>query len=100
MSSNCFGPACDFLIMKLKFNNKKVSIDMRECLNKAVDDFDDIGLVGLETPAKNNLKVIKLGSPIIDEERRNKFHSIAMLIAHVEQRGRRDLQPICSFLSQ
>ena len=73
---------------------------MRECLNKAVDDFDDAGLAGLATLSKNNLKVIELRSPIIDEERRKKSHSIAMLIAHVEQRGRRDLQLICSFLSQ
>ena len=35
-----------------------------------------------------------------DEERRKKFHNIVMLIVHVAQVGRRDLQLTCSFLSQ
>ena len=51
-SSNFFGPEHDFQGMKLIVNNKKVSIDVRECLNKAFDDFGDIGITGVVTPAK------------------------------------------------
>ena len=40
MSSISYRPEYDFLRMKLKFKNKKVQIDMRIYLKKAVKDFD------------------------------------------------------------
>ena len=50
--------------------------------------------------ARNHLKNINPKSPPADEDRRKKFHSIVMLIIHVSQIGRRDLQPTVSFLYQ
>ena len=55
MSSISYGSEYDFLGMKLKFENKKVQIDMRMYLKKAVDDFDQKNLKLVNTPARKNL---------------------------------------------
>ena len=83
MSSKCFSPERNLPGAQLKFNDKKVNIEMREWLSKAVNDFGEIGLTEVATPAKINLKIIDPRSPMTDEERRKKFHSTAMLIVCV-----------------
>ena len=55
MSSILYGPEYNFLGMKLKFENKKVQIDMRMHLKKVVNDFDQKNLKPVNTPARNNL---------------------------------------------
>ena len=91
MSSISCGPKYNFLGMKLKFEDKKVQIDMRKCLKKAVEDFEQINLKPVNTPVRNNLRKIDDGSPKVNEERRAKFHSIVMLLMCVAIRGRRDI---------
>ena len=100
MSSISHGPEYDFLGIKLKFEDKKVQIDMRTHLKKAVEDFGQTNLKPVNTPARNNLRKIDDESPKVSEERRARFHSIVMLLICVAIRGRRDMQPAISFLSQ
>ena len=81
------GPNHIFLGMKLKFKDKKVSIDTREFLTKAATYFGEKGLYSAVAPLKSDLKTMDLKSPISFEERRKKFYSIEMMIMHVFQRG-------------
>ena len=77
-----------------------MQIDMRTCLKKAAEDFGQINLKPVNTLARNNLRKIDDGSSKVSEQRQAKFHSIVMLLMHVAIRGRRDIQPTISFLSQ
>ena len=86
--------------MKLKFENKKVQIDMRTHLKKAVKDFDQNNLKPVSTLVRNNLRKIGMNSPRVSEEKRAQFHSIVMLLMCVAIRSRKDIQSAISFLSQ
>ena len=99
MSSVSHGPECDFLGMKLKFENKKVQIGMRTRLKKAVDDFDQKNLKPVSTPARNNLQEIDANSPKMNEAKRARFRSTVMLLMHAAIRGRKGTQSAISFLS-
>ena len=91
MSSISHGPEYDFLGMKLKFEDKKVQIDMRTYLKKAAEDFRQINLKPVNTLARNNLRKIDDELPKVNKERRAKFHSIVILLICVTIRGRRDI---------
>ena len=81
----------DFLGMKLEFlRDKRVKVDIKEYLLKAVDEFGE-ELTPVTTPAKNNLINVDPNSPKVEEEKRARFHSIVMLLMYVALRGRRDL---------
>ena len=67
MSSKCVVTKCDFLGMTLKFKEKKVSVDMREFLMKAVTGFGEKVLTSAVTPEKGDLKGTYANSPIADE---------------------------------
>ena len=49
-----------FLEMKLAFNDKKASVDARECLGKLVADFGVEGLEDAPAPTKSNTDAISL----------------------------------------
>jgi len=49
---------------------------MKEYLTKAIELFDE-DLISVTTPVKNDLFEYKEDSPLVDEERRKKFHSIS-----------------------
>ena len=72
---------------------------MREHQCKATIDFGEEHS-GTVTPARNNLETIDPKSRPADEKKRNHFYRMSMLIMHVSQIGRRDLQLTASFLSQ
>ena len=94
------GPEYDLLGTKLALKNKKVSVDMRECLRKTVTGFGEKGLARVVALSGNNLRGAKPKTPAANEERRRKFNIIAMLIMRAAQREGGDSQPTSSFPSQ
>ena len=97
MSSMSCGLECGFLGMKMRFKDRKVGIDMKYYLEKAVQEFGEEGLTPSNTLAKFDLRFIDEDSPNVSKNQRAKFHSFVVLIMCVSCRGRIDLQQTVFF---
>ena len=67
ISSLYYGPECDFIGMKFKFEKRKVSVDMREHLRKTIYIFGETNLKPVMLPAKNGLHHIDPDWPKVSE---------------------------------
>ena len=76
--------------MKLKFENRKVRVYMREHLLKAVKNVGETSLTPSMSPSKNGLLRADPGSPKAKETKRKLSRSIVMLLMHVSSWERRD----------
>ena len=66
---------------------------------KACDSFKE-ELIKASTPSKNRLFDVDINIPFVDEPTRKYFHQIAKLLLCVACRGRKDMLPTITFLTQ
>jgi hypothetical protein len=88
-----------FLGMKLGFHdNGTVSVDMREHIKEAIEDFGEPITRSAATPAKKNLFEIDESSAKLSAEQGETFHRVVAKLLFVSKRSRLDIQLPIAFL--
>lgn len=95
-----FGDEHTFLGMKIKYNRKKrtVTIDMKEYLLEAIEESGMDITRNAMTPAKPNLYIINEESELLNEDKKERFHSVVAKLCYIAERSRLDIKPAMSFL--
>ena len=90
-----------FLGMLIKFRREDntFSIDMSEYVKEVITDFPENVRASAVSPARRDLFLIEEASSLLSRERSDIFHSLAMKLMYICQRGRVDVQTAVAFLS-
>ncbi|GFH55456.1 hypothetical protein CTEN210_11932 [Chaetoceros tenuissimus] len=95
-----FGDEHTFLGMKIKYNRKRrtVTVDMKEYLLEAIEESGMDITRNAMTPAKPNLYIINEKSEPLNEDKKERFHSVVAKLCYIAERSRLDIKPAMSFL--
>ena len=91
----------DFLGMKIEINgDKTVSIDMRQQLQKVVEEFEQYDTVdaNVVSPAAHYLFNVNPNAEQLNTRLSEAFHSITAKLGYIMKRGRPDIETAVSFL--
>ncbi|GFH50261.1 hypothetical protein CTEN210_06737 [Chaetoceros tenuissimus] len=89
-----------FLGMKIKYNRKRgtVTINMKEYVLEAIEESGMDITRNANTPAKPNLYIIDENSELLNEDKKERFHSVVAKLCYIAERSRLDIKPAMSFL--
>jgi len=72
--------------MKLKFQDGKVTISMRQHIEKAIAAFDGSVSRKVPSPGKRYLFEVRENRPKLDETRAENFHSVVASLLYISRR--------------
>jgi Histone chaperone involved in gene silencing len=94
------GKTHEFLGMKIALrDNKTVSIDMKDYVKKAIDEFPVDIVKNASTPANRFLFEVREDVPKLDDHRKEIFHSTVARLLYICKRCRLDIQNAIAFLT-
>lgn len=95
-----YGDEHTFLGMKLKYNRKRktVTVDMKEYALEAIEESGMDITRNANTPAKANLYIIDENAELLNEDKKERFHSVVAKLCYIAERSRLDIKPAMSFL--
>mmetsp|Transcript_14329 Transcript_14329/g.26897 ORF Transcript_14329/g.26897 Transcript_14329/m.26897 type:complete len:121 (-) Transcript_14329:259-621(-) len=94
------GKEHEFLGMKICLKeNGTVSIDMKEYVKKAIDEFPDDIVKNASTPATRFLFDVRDDVAKLDKSRAEAFHSTVAKLLYICKRSRLDIQNAVGFLT-
>jgi AAA ATPase containing von Willebrand factor type A (vWA) domain len=94
------GKSHEFLGMKIVLRGDgTVSIDMKDYVKKAIDEFPVDIVKNAATPANRFLFEVREDVPDLDKERREIFHSTVARLLYICKRCRLDIQNAVAFLT-
>ena len=86
----------EFLGMNIKFKDKKVKINMKKHIKKAIDAFEDDITRNSVTPATSYLFKTR-DAHKLNERRAETFHSVDVMLFFISRRCRLDTQTAIGF---
>ena len=95
--SSTRGNEHEFLGMNIKFKDKKVKINMKKHIKKAIDAFEDDITRNSVTPATSYLFKTR-DAPKLSEKRAENFHSVNAMLLFISRICRLDTQTAIGFL--
>ena len=89
-----------FLGMKLKIDKKKqvFSVDMSDQVRETIQSFGEEIDGNVSTPAAPHLLKVPLEDEELDDERKERFHSVVAKLLYIMKRARPDLETAVAFL--
>jgi hypothetical protein len=91
------GEKHEFLGMGIEYHDKKVTIEMKKHILKAIDTFKDDIVRNAATPATNYLFKVR-DVPKLDKKKAENFHSVMAQLLFVGNRCRLDIKTAVAFL--
>ena len=88
----------EFLGMNITFKNKKVTIEMKKHIQRAISDFDEDITRNAATPATSYLFNVR-ESLKLSEAKADNFHSVTASLLFISRRCRLDIQTAIGFLT-
>ena len=93
------GHVHEFLGFKFTLHKDKIEIDMKDQINEAIEMFMDDVNQTVSTPAAPNLfQTRSETSSLLDNKRKENFHSVTMKIMYIMKRARPDVEVAIAFL--
>ena len=85
--------------MNLIFENKKLTVDMKEYLEESVKEFPEECNKAISTPAALHLFDVNTDQKKLDTNKKTTFHRLVAKLLFVSKRGRPDIQVAIAFLT-
>ena len=94
-----YGSHHEYLGMKMTLKDKKLTIDMRDQIKEIIDDFPEEISGQVSSPAAKHLYDIDETKDVLDDVKRDIFHSTTAKLLYLEKRARPDIEPTIAFLT-